>query len=98
MEEFNCTLTEVERIASQVRAQQSVEELKVALKEYKRLKGLGSCEWIECTIWCDAEFQSMSNSADILSYILEYNDAGCDNFTIEKCDRCNSQPSTDKQV
>ena len=78
----------IERIANQVRAQQSVEDIKVALKEYKRLKGLGSCEWIECNIWCDEEFQSMSNSDHILSYILEYNDAACDNFSKENCDSC----------
>lgn len=86
-DEFNCTADEVERLASQIRAQKSVEDIKVALKEYRKLKGLGSCSWIECNIWCQEEFQILSDSKKVLKYILKYNDVGCDEFTSDS-DTC----------
>ena len=87
-EEFNCTSTEISSLVTQIRAQQSVEDIKIALKHYKKLKGLGSCEWIKCKFWCNEDFQPNSDWTDVFKYIRKYNDVGCDEFTKYDCRSC----------
>ena len=85
--DFNCT-SEVERLVTQIKAQKAVENIKMALREYRRMSGLGSCDWIKCRFWCNDDFQSTSHLTAVLDYIKMYNNVGCDQLSIKSCEGC----------
>ena len=89
---FNCSSSHFRRLVAQITVQQSIDEIKVALKEYKKLKEVGSCEWIKCKFWCNTEFTSITtvNSTTLIDYMKEYNDATCDDFNEDGCCSCHS--------
>lgn len=98
-------MQQIKRLAAEISAQQSIDKIKEALKDYKKLKGVGSCEWIRCKFWCsrsngsfhdtrndtNMSIMAASNSSDLIEYLREYNDVACNDFNLSDCNICMQQ-------